>query len=185
MRRVVPMMCFVFVMLLCVPLSLAQTTQGQLNGRVADASGAVIPGAQIEVTNPATGVKVELVANEAGQYEVYVVAYPEPQGKHQVSSGGGHMPTWSPGGDELFYIRQDDWVMQVSVSLESGFEAQQPRELFGFPYQGSNFIRTYDVAPDGQFLMVERGTGPRSQSDASPRIIFNWLSELERLVPSR
>ena len=58
------------MVLLCVPLSFAQTTQGQLNGRVADSSGAVIPGAQIEITNPATGVKMETVANEAGQYVV-------------------------------------------------------------------------------------------------------------------
>ena len=62
----------VLMVLLCVPLSFAQTTQGQLNGRVADSSGAVIPGATIEITNPATGVKVETVANEAGQYVVYL-----------------------------------------------------------------------------------------------------------------
>lgn len=125
-----------------------------------------------------------------GQYEVFVVAYPQAESKKQVSTGGGYMPTWSPLGDELFYIRpasesgQDDWVMQVSVSHGTALELQQPRELFPFPHQPAGYIRTYDVAPDGRFLMVERGTGPRSQADTSPRIIFNWLSELERLVPT-
>ena len=130
-------------------------------------------------------------SDQSGQYEVFVVAYPESDGGEQVSSGGGYMPTWSPNGDELFYIRRasgeqpDDWVMQVSVSLESGFQAQSPKELFAFPYQDSDFMRTYDVAPDGSFVMVERGTGPRAQADTTPRIIFIWQSELERLIPTR
>ncbi len=51
---------------------LAQTTQGQLNGRIADLSGAVIPGAEIQVTNPSTGVTQALTANEVGQYVVYL-----------------------------------------------------------------------------------------------------------------
>ena len=72
MRRVVATTSLVFMLLLCVPLGLAQTTQGQLNGRIADTSGAVIPGAQIEITNPATGIKVETEANEAGQYVTYL-----------------------------------------------------------------------------------------------------------------
>ena len=69
MRRVLATICVSsFMVLLCVPLSLAQTSRGQLNGRITDTSGAVIPGAQIGTTNPATGVKLETVANEAGQY---------------------------------------------------------------------------------------------------------------------
>ena len=72
MRRVVATTSLVVMLLLCVPLGLAQTTQGQLNGRIADTSGAVIPGAQIEITNPATGIKVETEANEAGQYVTYL-----------------------------------------------------------------------------------------------------------------
>ena len=71
-RKTLMTTLLVLMVLLCVPLSFAQTTQGQLNGRVADSSGAVIPGATIEITNPATGVKVETVANEAGQYVVYL-----------------------------------------------------------------------------------------------------------------
>ena len=56
----------VVLCLLCTALSLAQITQGQLNGRIADTSGAVIPGAAIEVSSLATGVKIELFANETG-----------------------------------------------------------------------------------------------------------------------
>ncbi len=72
MKRIVATTSLVFMVLLCVPLGLAQTTQGQLNGRIADTSGAVIPGAQIEITNTATGIKIETEANEAGQYVMYL-----------------------------------------------------------------------------------------------------------------
>ena len=56
----------------CVPLGMAQTTQGQLNGRVSDASGAIIPGAEIEILNPATGVTQAIATNEVGQYVVFL-----------------------------------------------------------------------------------------------------------------
>ena len=58
----------------CVPLGLAQTTQGQLNGRITDITGAVIPGAELAATNPLTGVQLQSTANEAGQYVMYLPA---------------------------------------------------------------------------------------------------------------
>lgn len=54
------------------PFSLAQTTQGQINGRVTDTSGAMIPGAAIEVANPATGVTQSVTSNEVGLYVLYL-----------------------------------------------------------------------------------------------------------------
>ncbi|MYK10601.1 MAG: hypothetical protein F4041_13300, partial [Acidobacteriia bacterium] len=54
------------------PVSWAQTTQGQINGRVTDTSGAIIPGAEVEVANPSTGVSQQITANEVGQYVIYV-----------------------------------------------------------------------------------------------------------------
>ena len=127
-------------------------------------------------------------SNESGVFEVFVVAYPEPDRKYQVSSGGGLMPVWSSNGEELFYVRrrtgQDASVMEVLVSGDSEFEAQSPHELFSFPLQFSGFTRSYDVTPDGHFVMVERDLSPRSLADTSPRIILDWLSELERLVPT-
>ena len=54
------------------PINWAQTTQGQINGRVTDTSGAMIPGAEVEVVNPSTGVSQQISANEVGQYVIYV-----------------------------------------------------------------------------------------------------------------
>src|SRR5437868_4753335 len=48
----------------------AQIDRGAIVGRVMDASGAVIPKANVTVTNKATGVVVTTQGNDAGEYQV-------------------------------------------------------------------------------------------------------------------
>jgi hypothetical protein len=48
----------------------AQTTTGRIVGNVADESGALIPGVEIVVRNPATGLVRTVVTNESGAYVV-------------------------------------------------------------------------------------------------------------------
>jgi hypothetical protein len=55
-------------LLVFVATALAQTAQ--VTGRISDASGAVVPGAQISLTNQATGFKRETVTNEEGYYTI-------------------------------------------------------------------------------------------------------------------
>jgi hypothetical protein len=53
----------------------AQETRGAIQGRVSDASGGAIAGAQIKATNTATGVEVTALTNESGNYSVpYLLA---------------------------------------------------------------------------------------------------------------
>lgn len=47
----------------------AQEARGTIWGRVMDATGAVIPGAIVEVLNKAMGTRVALITNEAGVYQ--------------------------------------------------------------------------------------------------------------------
>jgi hypothetical protein len=53
----------------CVPV-LAQSGRGTISGTVIDSAGAVVPGANIIVTNPATGVSSTTRSNETGTYTV-------------------------------------------------------------------------------------------------------------------
>src|SRR5690348_6820011 len=46
----------------------AQETRGAIQGRVSDASGGAIVGAQVRATNGATGVELTAVTNESGNY---------------------------------------------------------------------------------------------------------------------
>jgi len=59
------------LILLCLPAVVwAQTPTGGIDGTVADSSGAVIPGATVNITEVATGRVIKLVTNEVGRYSV-------------------------------------------------------------------------------------------------------------------
>ena len=127
-------------------------------------------------------------SNESGGHEVYVRAYPSLERKQQVSSDGGRMPAWSADGDELFYVaispaqNGEDKMMSVPITGQPDLIPGTPRELFQGSFQVSWAIRTYDVAPDGRFLMVEQNQTSRTTDTV--RIILNWFDELERLAPT-
>ena len=55
-------------LMLCPVLS-AQTTNASLGGTVADASGAVVPGASVTATRIDTGVETKAITNETGAYQ--------------------------------------------------------------------------------------------------------------------
>src|SRR5262245_48210298 len=57
------------ILLSCASL-VAQTTTGRIVGNVADESGAVIPGVEITVRNPATGTVRNAITNESGAFVV-------------------------------------------------------------------------------------------------------------------
>jgi Carboxypeptidase regulatory-like domain len=52
----------------CVALAEGQAVTGNISGTVMDASGAVVVGAQVVVTNTATGVSETLASNDQGRY---------------------------------------------------------------------------------------------------------------------
>src|SRR5215470_3090451 len=59
---------FLFVLLLIPIAGFSQAANGRITGTVTDASGAVLPGVTIEVTNTATGVAFSSVSTETGAY---------------------------------------------------------------------------------------------------------------------
>ena len=127
-------------------------------------------------------------SDESGRFEVYLRAYPSLERKQQVSSDGGYMPVWSADGDELFYLEmtpaqsEQDRMMSVSITRQPELIVGTAREFFRGSFVLSWNIPTYDVAPDGRFLMVERDQSSRTADSA--RIILNWFEELERLAPT-
>src|SRR5439155_10268995 len=57
----------IFVLLLAVNVA-AQTTSGSMSGTVIDASGKVVPGADVTITNENTGEKRNTITNETGDF---------------------------------------------------------------------------------------------------------------------
>src|SRR5690348_17125811 len=59
---------FLITALLVVPRGWAQTTLGAVSGTVRDPSGAVVPSANVVLTNTATGIVADTKSNEVGFY---------------------------------------------------------------------------------------------------------------------
>ena len=129
-------------------------------------------------------------SNETGEYEIYVRPFGQAEGQQQVSSEGGTRPVWARDGRELFYLETRDGtsalegvVMSVPVDeigATNTFTHRAPARLFAGTYYwgGANPGRTYDVSPDGKFLMVKEGGG-----SATFVVVENWFEELKARVP--
>jgi hypothetical protein len=126
-------------------------------------------------------------SNESGRNEIYVLAYPGPGPKVQISTDGGTDVVWKRSGGELYY-RDGDKMMVASVSTTGSFKVSKPQLLWTGRYAhglGSacgppgTTSSNYDVTPDGQrFLMVKH-------EEEAPRrinVVLNWAEELKRAV---
>jgi Tol biopolymer transport system component len=119
-------------------------------------------------------------SDESGRFEIYVLAFPGPSGRWQISSDGGTEPMWSRDGREIFY-RQGDKMMSVAIRNSAAFGAGAPRTLFEAKYVvGLPGLSNYCVTSDGDgFLMVkpvESGVPP-----IRLEVVLNWVEELKRL----
>jgi Tol biopolymer transport system component len=99
------------------------------------------------------------VSNRTGSHEVWVQPYPDGV-PTRVSRNGGDNPVWSRNGRELFY-REATKMMSVAVrtTVDRTFTFDPAFALFDEPSLsrvgavGRLDQGTYDVAPDGRFLM--------------------------------
>jgi Tol biopolymer transport system component len=58
-------------------------------------------------------------SNESGRSEVYVVSFPKPSEKWQLSSTGGSLPHWRSDGREVIYVGRDNRLMAVSLAARA------------------------------------------------------------------
>lgn len=71
-------------------------------------------------------------SDETGRYEIYVVPFPGPGGKLQVSSGGGQMPEWVTAGRQLAYINDTHNLVVVEMNeKQDRMEIGRSQLLFG------------------------------------------------------
>jgi Tol biopolymer transport system component len=77
------------------------------------------------------GPWVAYSSDESGRFQVYVVPFPGPGGKWQISTAGGQFPRWAQDGKEIFFLAPDNNLIAATVSSEgSGFEVGAVRLLF-------------------------------------------------------
>ena len=103
------------------------------------------------------------VSDESGRKEIYVQAFPIAGPRIQISRDGGEEPVWSKDGREV-YFRSGPHMLAAEIRTQQELHASQPRVLFSGSYHYNLYsTATYDVAPDGRFLMVQSpGPTPRT-----------------------
>jgi WD40 repeat protein len=112
---------------------------------------------------------------ESGRSEVYVVPFPDPGGKWQVSTGGGTWPRWGHNGKEIFYLSPDNKIMAAEVKGSgAGFEVGKGRALFeSRPYRTGG--APFDVTPDSQRFLIDYSL---QQPNTAITLVVNWDAEV-------
>jgi eukaryotic-like serine/threonine-protein kinase len=107
---------------------------------------------------------------------IWVLPFPGPGPRVQVSTGSGTQPRWSPDGKELYYVSPDKELMAVSVSTAGGkFESSAPRPLFRTRMHASRFaLFQYDVSLDGKRFLIN--SLPREDAAAPLTLVTDWTA---------
>ena len=90
----------------------SQSNTGTLRGTVLDSSGSVVPAVKITITNVETGVKLDSVTNQAGEYAFEF-----------LQSGEYKLNTQVPGFKEFNHsgvLIESAKLVRVDISLETG-----------------------------------------------------------------
>ena len=118
-------------------------------------------------------------SNETGDYEIYVVPFPNTgAAKWAVSSRGGTEPAWSHSGRELFYRDGSLNLVAVDVKTTPTFSLGQSTVLFPVGgYRSRTLDPEYAVSPDDRrFLMIRRFV-PNAPDKLI--VVENWFEELK------
>jgi eukaryotic-like serine/threonine-protein kinase len=120
---------------------------------------------------------IAYVSNESGREEVYVVPFPGPGGKWQISMAGGRAPHWTRGGREIVYQAPEDEITAVEVRTAPTFQSGIPKALFKThlrPPPGAQF----DVTPDGERFLVNLRPGDQVSDPVT--LVQNWTAGRKR-----
>jgi serine/threonine protein kinase/Tol biopolymer transport system component len=133
------------------------------------------------------------VSDETGRPELYVQPYGRPGRRVTITNNGAQDPAWSKNSNELFY-REGLVLMSVRFSAtDVEFVPERPVALFqrqAWLGAGTSVRATYDVAPDGRFLVnqpIADVAAERASAIFPSRLRFvsNWTQEVQRLLAPR
>jgi Tol biopolymer transport system component len=126
-------------------------------------------------------------SNRSGQIDIWVQAY-SGGAPIRVSHNGGVEPVWSRDGRELFYLRGTTMIGVKVNPDQKTFVIEREDELFEVPFRRpatGGGGRSYDVARDGRFLVIQPTKLAKNRPPGSIVIVQNWHEELKRLVPTQ
>ena len=118
------------------------------------------------------GKWVVYLSNESGRDELYVVPFPGPGGKWQISTGGAVGGNFFKGGKEIIYGTPENDAVTVDIRAgPSGLEVGPPKTLFRVPP-----VTALTATPDGDRILL----AALPQLTAAPRValVTNWTAGL-------
>jgi Carboxypeptidase regulatory-like domain len=139
----------------------AQAVTGNISGTVTDASGAVIAGAQVVVTNTATGVSQTLASNDQGRYNAPDLVV----GPYQVQASKSGFQTLVhknisltvgsqlvidltlPVGQAQQTVTVESAVTQVETQSTAISALVSAKQMVDLPLNGRNFEQLMNIAP--------------------------------------
>jgi len=136
----------------------------------------VVGGNQYDGNFSPDGDWLAYFSDETGQPEVYVVPFPGPGGKYQISHGGAWIVRWDKKGD-LFFLSIGNQLMKAELNLTGqSLQVKALRPLFQVNLADMP-APLFDVTADGQrFLAV---TPARAES-SSISLLLNWPTLLHK-----
>ncbi len=109
----------------------------------------------------------------SGTFQIYVRPFPGNGSTTQVSTDVGTEPVWSRSGTELFYRDRQGNLMSARVTTGDRFSIGERRRVVSGEFLVDASHASYDVMPDGRFIMLKR-----AGADAQTIIVHNWIREL-------
>ena len=128
--------------------------------------------------NPAfspDGKRVAYSSDESGRIEIYVVSFPKPAGKWQVSLEGGTNPQWNRKGTEIFFLTStDNRLMSAQIDGKGGQFVVGNLKSF-FMFSGSVALQPWFApAPDDSKFIAP---APTAEDQPPLTLITNWTAE--------
>jgi len=118
-------------------------------------------------------------SNESGQFEIYVVPFPNTsEAKWAVSTHGGTEPLWSHRGTELFYRDSSGNFVATGVIANRQFSLGRAKALFpAAEFESFRWTPQYAVAPDDRRFLMIRTVKPSLPDRLI--VVENWFEELK------
>jgi serine/threonine-protein kinase len=108
------------------------------------------------------------LSDESGRDEIYVVAFPGPGGKWQVSTGGVIDGGWCRAANEILYLGLDRHAWSVETrAVGSDFDASAPRRMFPIPRSVNGTV----TPRCDRFLIA---VSPEATQSSSISLVSNW-----------
>jgi eukaryotic-like serine/threonine-protein kinase len=128
------------------------------------------------------GKWLSYISDQTGRYELYVVPYPGPGGKWQVSKDGVIDGGWLKAPNKLAYTGADSKLYVVDVDTKGGaFDIVKTRNVLGghaFP-TGPGFLSTqYLITADTKRIILPKVI--KDDAPSSLTLVTNWTADLKK-----